>query len=71
MKSVYSAVRTGSLNKAVCGKGLNGTACPVPVIKQPSSRAEVKNVWSYTYIPLCAFMACTGTTLRLPYTRCM
>jgi len=27
---------------------LNGTACPVPVVKQPSSPVEVKNTWRYT-----------------------
>ena len=29
MKSVYSAVRTGSLNKAVCALCLNDSACTV------------------------------------------
>jgi len=27
MKSVYSAVRTGSLNKAVCASSLKGSLC--------------------------------------------
>jgi len=47
---------------------LNRTACPVPWVKQASSPVEVKNAWSYTYIPLCAFMEWRGTTLHLPYT---
>ena len=33
------------------------------VVKRPTYEAGVKNVWRYTSIPTCAFMACTGTTL--------
>ena len=37
MKSVYCAVRTGSLNKAVCGKGLNSLiVCDLRAILFPS-----------------------------------
>ena len=34
MKSVYSAVWTGSLNKAVCTSSLNGHPSPVPILSQ-------------------------------------
>ena len=33
----------------------------------PPSIAEVKNNWSYTSTPLCAFKAWTGTTVPSPY----
>lgn len=34
-----------------------------------SSAAEVKDGWSYTSLPLCTFMACTGTNLHFTYDR--
>lgn len=35
--------------------------CGSEVDHSSASRAEVKNVWSYTSTPLYAFMACRGT----------
>ena len=29
------------------------------------SDVEVKNAWTYTFTPLCAFIVCTGTSLSL------
>ena len=36
----------------------------------PPCRAEVKNEWSYTSIPIYTFMVCTGTTLCVYFRTC-
>jgi hypothetical protein len=38
-------------------------------VKSPLSKAEVKNMWRYSFIPPYTFMAYTWKNLLLPFTR--
>jgi hypothetical protein len=54
-----------------------GTGGSFTVLNRPRPEAdmlaewsvEVKNEWSYTYIPPCAFMGCTGTILTRAFNK--
>ena len=52
-----------STRPAVCKCSCNERKLISNVMMIGPSSVEVKNEWSYTSIPPCVFMACTGTTL--------
>jgi len=48
MKSIYCAVRTGSLNKAVCASSLNGSECRQTSYecKCTTPKSNINNIWT-------------------------
>ena len=62
MKSVYSAVRTGSLNKAVCASSLEGSNawCCLPVRARICRLVWFSNILTSMFVTACPYLSILG-----------
>jgi len=58
-------IQLSLLFKEYCSSSLDVKRLELETNYPSPTIAGIKNVWSCNYIPPCAFMACSGTTLPL------